>query len=208
MNKLSSLLVVSLVAVAACNNKAPEPTPGDKTGPASSAGPASPSSTTVTPSSAAVASASAPKAPAKPTDIAWDAPASWKEAPSAGGMRKATYKIAPAAGDAEGAEVSVSQAGGELDDNINRWAGQFGGATPTRTERTVNGLKVVIVELHGTYSAGGMMGKPQPPKTKYALLGAIVASEPWHFFKMWGPDKTVAAAKPDFDKLVGSVRGK
>jgi hypothetical protein len=135
-------------------------------------------------------------------------PASWKQEPVTGGMRKATYKIAAAPGDSEGAEVSVSQAGGELDDNINRWAGQFGGATPTRTERTVNGIKVVIVELHGTYSAGGMMGKPQPPKAKYALLGAIVASEPWHFFKMWGPDKTVAAAKPDFDKLVGSVRGK
>ena len=41
------------------------------------------------------------------------------------------------------------------------------------------------------------------------LLGAIVdAGERQHFFKMVGPEKTVTAAKKDFEKFVASLRGK
>ena len=49
---------------------------------------------------------------------------------------------------------------------------------------------------------------PGPAKPDYALLGAIVETQPPHFFKLTGPAKTVAAAKADFDKMVQSFRAK
>ncbi len=77
-------------------------------------------------------------------------------------MRKATYTIPRAAGDAEDGELSVSQAGGGLDQNLTRWAGQFDQklADVKREERTTHGLKVMVVEIHGTYKAMAMPGAP------------------------------------------------
>jgi hypothetical protein len=41
------------------------------------------------------------------------------------------------------------------------------------------------------------------------LLGAVVDSgDRQHFFKMVGGEKTVTAAKKDFDKFVASLRAK
>lgn len=142
-------------------------------------------------------------------DITWEAPASWQKAENPSPMRKATYKIPHAEGDPEDAELSVSQAGGTVDMNVSRWSGQFDHATATvkRSEKTVNSLKVTVVEIHGKYNGSGMPGAPAPgPKDNYALLGAIVETTPPTFFKLTGPQKTVDGAKADFDKFIESVR--
>jgi hypothetical protein len=66
------------------------------------------------------------------------------------------------------------------------------------------------VEIKGTFaSGGGMMGGPTTPKEKFMLLGAVVdGPDRQHFFKMTGPEKTVTAAKKDFDAFVSSFRAK
>ena len=46
------------------------------------------------------------------------------------------------------------------------------------------------------------------PKDGYALLGAIVETVTPTFFKLTGPEKTVNAAKADFDKFIDSLRPK
>ena len=54
---------------------------------------------------------------------------------------------------------------------------------------------------------GGPAGEPKPA---FALLGAIVETGPasgW-FFKLTGPEKTLDAAKGDFDRMVDSLRAK
>src|SRR6185436_19494005 len=121
------------------------------------------------------------------------------------------YKIPKAAGDAEDGELSVSQAGGTVEMNVKRWEAQFEdrrGET-RRDPRTVGDLQVTVVEVHGKFTGSGMPGAPPgPPKADYALLGAIVETRPPHFFKLTGPEKTVAAAKADFDKMVQSFRAK
>ncbi len=158
--------------------------------------------TTAAPSKAAV------------SDIAWDVPAAWKTAPNASAMRKATYRVTKAAGDPDDAEMSVTQVGGGIDANIDRWAGQFEtkpGAPPQkakREEKTMGPLKVTVVELAGVFNGGGMPGMAAAgPKTGYALLAAIVeGTDPPYFFKLVGPEKTVKAARPDFDKLVSSLK--
>lgn len=192
---------LSMMFSAGCS-KTPEPSqntaPPHSTEPAAHASPDNTSST---------------KAPSGPTEIAWDAPASFQQAENPNPMRKATYKITRAQGDAEDAELSVSKAGGSTDMNIKRWQGQFENLDPNavkRAERKNGDLKIVTVEMTGTFNGSGMPGAaPSAPKANFTMLGAIVetAQGSW-FFKLTGPEKTVAAAKGDFDKLIESIRAK
>jgi hypothetical protein len=205
--KRSPLLCLALAAALAACSKTPEPSaeaPPDR--PPAAATPASPG-----------AAAPAPAKPAGPSEVAWDAPAGWEAAQNPSPMRKATYKIKRADGDPEDAELSVTQAGGSVEMNVKRWAGQFEqkpGEDAKRVERSVGDLKVTVVEIQGTFSGSGMPGMPAAsPKPGWALLGAIVElpggpGAPAWFFKMTGPQKTVSAAKPDFDKLINSLRPK
>jgi hypothetical protein len=124
-------------------------------------------------------------------------------------MRKATYKIPRAAGDAEDGELAVSSAGGSVELNITRWKGQFEKAgDPVITKRAVGDLKLTIVEIEGTFNGGGMPGAaPSAPKPGFAMLSAIVETPGGlFFFKLTGPQKTLRAAKPDFEKFLDTLR--
>ena len=150
----------------------------------------------------------APPAPAA-GELTWDAPAAWAKAWSPSPMRKATYTIPKAADDKDNGELTVTEAGGGLDANIERWAGQFGGAEAKRTEQTNGALKLTIVDIHGTYRGGMPMGQSgEGPKEGYALLAAVVTDPKGAltFFKLVGPAKTLAAARPDFDNFVKTIR--
>jgi hypothetical protein len=138
--------------------------------------------------------------------VTWTAPPRWEKVPHASSMRIATYRIPHVAGDAEDAELSVTRAGGDTDANIDRWLGQFdeaGRKTAKRTERMVDGLRVILVEIEGEYSG---MGSPEPAPG-YAMKSAIVETAGTkHFFKLTGPAKTVEAARAELVSLVDSVR--
>jgi hypothetical protein len=144
--------------------------------------------------------------------LAWALPAGWNvEAPRS--MRVATYAIPAARGDAEGAECAVyyfgAGQGGGVDANLQRWTGQFQPATSSkRSTKQVRGFKVSLADVSGTYTAhGGSMTQPQGDKPDWRLLGAIAEGPQGAvFFKLAGPAKTVAAARRDFDALVGSLK--
>ena len=153
--------------------------------------------------------------PAKAGDLAWDVPSAWTTVPNKSAMRRATYKIPAQPGDPDEVEMGVSRAGGSIDANIDRWKEQMKGSPagfPKREDVKVGSLKVTIVENRGAYSAGNMMpgGAPDPgPKSGWAMLAAIVeVGQAPYFFKVTGPEKSVVAARADFDKLVGSIRQK
>ncbi len=140
--------------------------------------------------------------------IVWKMPGVWQEAPNPNAMRLATYR-APG-----GVEVSVARAGGATEANVQRWIAQFDGVgREGRAEKTVHGLHVVTVDIHGTYVGGGAsgasgasMGPPAEPKPDWSMVGAIVESgSPSYFFKMTGPAAAVRAARPVFDRLVDSI---
>jgi hypothetical protein len=199
---LSAALVMALAPLACSKPSEPKPEP-------TSAG----QSRAASPGSSAAAASPRPSTPAGPTEIAWDAPATWQKAENPSPMRKATYKIPAAQGDAEDAELSISQAGGSVDMNVKRWVGQFetkGPDATKQTERKVGDLKVTMVEIKGVFNGSGMPGgPPAAPKPNFALLGAIIetSGSPW-FFKLTGPEKTVEAAKADFERFVDSIRPK
>jgi hypothetical protein len=121
-------------------------------------------------------------------------------------MRIATYRV-PGAGDDQSAEMSVARAGGTIDANIQRWIDQFDQAgQDTRTEKTIRGLNVTIVEVAGTYLGGGMPGAPSSAHPGWALLAAIVQTpgSPY-FFKLIGPAATLRAARSRFNSLIDSI---
>ena len=137
--------------------------------------------------------------------LTWKVPARWQSAPNTSSMRLATYRVPRAAGDPADGDLSIVRAGGTPDANADRWIAQFDPAaqkTAKRSARKVAGLDVLVVDVQGTYG-GGMGG--DGAHTGWALLGAIVSTpDTSYFFKLTGPAKTVAAARPDFDALVKS----
>ncbi len=149
--------------------------------------------------------------------LTWTAPAEWAvQGPRP--MRAATYRIPAVKGDTEGAELAVfyfgQGQGGAVDANVKRWVGQFQTAdgkpltkeAKTKTEK-VNGMPLTTVDAKGTYTGGGPMMGPSTPKPGYRLLGAIVeGSQGAVFFKLTGPEKTVAASEKPFRKLLESVK--
>jgi hypothetical protein len=208
--KILACSLALIACVIACN-KQPEPIPVDKPAdpPAATTGAAPTGNAHGGGAAPGTAAATGAPAAAGPEDIGYDAPAAWTSAPNPSPMRKATFKIPKAGGEADDAELAVSAASGGVEPNVKRWEQQFGDAKAKTEAKTVNGLKVTIVEIKGKFSSGGMMGQPAPPKDNQMLLGAIVdTGERQHFFKMTGGEKTVSAARKDFDKFVTTFRGK
>lgn len=146
--------------------------------------------------------------------VAWSYPSRWTKA-GPRTMRVVTYVIPAAEGDPEAAECAVSYfgtaAGGDVDMNIQRWVGQFEGATaPVRKDDKVSGMNVAKVEISGAYLApSGPMMESQGKKENFKLLGAIVeAPQGKLFFKLTGPAKTVQGAAAELDALLGSIEKK
>jgi len=130
-------------------------------------------------------------------------------------MRAATYSVPAAAGAAAG-ECAVyffgAGQGGSVQDNIDRWKGQFQGrdgkpATATVGTRTMRGLKVTTVDTSGDYSGmGGPMATSPRSVPNYRLLGAIVEAPGGNvFIKFTGPANTIAANAAKFEQLLASL---
>jgi hypothetical protein len=166
-----------------------------------------------------VPAAGAPAAKAGPRvesagGVEWTVPAKWK-AGTGSAMRVATYSV-PGPANAAAGECAVfffgPGQGGSIEDNVARWGRQFDGApTPQKkTTTSAGGLRVTRADVAGTYLApSGPMMQSSGKRPGYRLIGAIVEAPEGHvFFKLTGEAATVAAAQPDFDALVESVRKK
>ena len=164
--------------------------------------------------------AQAPHGAPEAGGLTWTSPSGW-ETQGTRPMRVATYRIAPAKGDAEAAELAIfyfgAGQGGAVDANVKRWLGQFQKTDGTpisekdarSKKETLNGLAVTTLDVKGTYTGGGPMMGPSTPKPGYRLLGAIVeGTEGPLFFKLTGPERTVAGAEENFRKLLESVKKK
>jgi hypothetical protein len=184
--------------------KTPEPT--------SKAGPSLLGSAPAAPRSAAPATVAQ-----APVEISWVDPPGWTRSARPSPMRKATYVIPHAPGDKDDAELGVFYfgpgGGGGIDANVDRWVKQFSDVTldkVKRADRSANGLVEHTVEIDsGTFNANSMGQGQARLKTGYALLGAIVESPGgMYFFKLTGPEKTVAVARAPFYALLDSVNVK
>jgi hypothetical protein len=160
------------------------------------------------PPPAPTAPAPAPQAVADASGITWTVPAGWREG-GARAMRLATYIIGGPDPKLMG-ECAVFHfgpgLGGGVDENIDRWIGQFEG-TPNTARRvmTVKGLKVTRVEIAGTFLAPGVDMQSQAQLPSWKLLGAIVEGPKGSvFFKFTGPAGVIDRSADDFDGLLAS----
>lgn len=197
-------LLLGLLGLAACEKKQPEP---------SLLGP-SPVASAPTRPAAPSMPAPAGSAQQEPLHITWVDPPTFKRIPPSNPMRKASFVVPRAAGDSEDGEVTVFYfgpgQGGSIDANVERWVKQFGEVKPgdvRRADREANGLRQHTVELDSGTFASGMPGGATKAKEAYGLVGGIVETPSGaYFFKMTGPAKTVKQAKPEFYKLLDSVK--
>ena len=150
-----------------------------------------------------------PKALAATSGITWTVPAGWRDG-GARAMRLATYVVGGPDPHLV-AECAVfhfgAGQGGGVDENIDRWVGQFEG-TPGSSRRalSVHGMNVTRVEIAGTFLAPGADMQSQARLGAWKLLGAIVEGPQGSvFFKFTGPAGVIDGAAHDFDALLASL---
>jgi len=146
------------------------------------------------------------------------APANWTKKEPASRIVEAEFAVPPAKGDEAPARLTAMGAGGSVEDNVNRWVGQFVGpggsaAKPQRDKTSVGGANVEIVDLSGTYkdSPGGpFAGGKTITRDNYRMLGAIIQTKDAgnYFLKLYGPKATIDANEKGFQEMVKSLKVK
>jgi len=134
-------------------------------------------------------------------------PVGWKSVKPISPMRKAQLEVP---GKPEAAEVTFFNfgpgMGGTVQDNVDRWLGQFGieqGSASHSIAEEIGGTRVTFVKAQGTFQSG-MPGQPKEAKDDYALLGAIIedAEKGDVYVKMVGPIETVQGADEAFRTMI------
>lgn len=149
--------------------------------------------------------------------LTFTAPTEWKAVATSSSMRVAQFALPRAAGDAADGELVVyyfGGSGGSVDANIERWIGQMeqpdkrpSSAVARRDARTINGLKVTLVDVSGTYVAEMSPGSGQLHNNPgYRLRAAVIeTSNGPYFIKLTGPAKTIAAFEKQYEAFLSSV---
>ena len=150
--------------------------------------------------------------------LTFTAPAAWKPVPTSSSMRVVQYALPRAAGDTADTELVVyyfGGSGGTVEANIERWVAQMqqpdgrpSSAVAKRQSRTINGMKVTLVDVPGTYVAEVTPGSPQRHNSpNFHLRAAVIeTSNGPYFIKLTGPAKTVVAAEKPFEAFLASVK--
>ena len=212
----SSLLALGLVAALGCKDKGPVPS-------GQSPSSAAPKVGTTETTGAHPGAANPHGGMAAATDasgrldvgaIAFAVPEGWETQTPSSSMRRAQLVANGSAGPAELIVYYFGPQGAGSDkDNIDRWVGQFAKAdgspadSPDIRSLEVSGHSITRVEVAGTYT--NTMGQPGATPEGAAgrrMLAAIAASaEGPYYFKMVGPDATVAEQRDSFDGLLRSI---
>jgi hypothetical protein len=140
--------------------------------------------------------------------LSFQVPDGWQRLAPSSGFVMAEFTLPRAEGDTADGRLTVSAAGGSIDENIERWRGQFGGnpehASQDRLD--VNGMQVVIVDLGGTFD--GQIGPGGPGFRMLAAIipvGSDVTRDEFYFVKAVGPQATITAHADRFRQFVGSA---
>ncbi len=144
------------------------------------------------------------------------APADWEAKEPRSRIVEYEFETPKAEGDEFAGRVTVMGAGGGVEANIDRWKGQFK-SDDGEVKADVKQLKVADQPVHVVNIKGVYLDKPGPfvpgPGTErpnYRMLGAIISTKDGgqYFVKLYGPEKTIAAAEPGFMKMVEGLKAK
>jgi gluconolactonase len=143
--------------------------------------------------------------------LALSVPANWKQTEPASRLRLAQFEIPAVEGDSEPVELAVfsfAGGGGGVQQNIERWIGQFQaeGRETKVTAGKAGAGQFVLVDVSGTYNkpvGPPIMQKTEPlPDARMLALILGVPEQGVYFLKMAGPQKTVSANR---DALRGAI---
>lgn len=213
--RIAALLPLAVAFVAGCGDR-PQPKPPE---PATAvAPPRAPSSPVAVPPEAAAELFRRVSGPDDDTTtmevggIVAPKPAQWTWQQPTMQFRTLQYAV-PAPGESSGsAELIVSVFlegdGGPTETNIDRWVGQFrtaagGPVESNREERTIDGMRVILLDLAGTYQGMGGTG----PRPDFRQLSAIIEAPGRRvFIRLLGPTATVEANIAQWNALVEGLR--
>jgi len=136
------------------------------------------------------------------------APEGWLRKPPAVDFILAEFILSRAEGDAADVRLTVSSVGGSVEQNVDRWRGQFGGKPQKESLDRVEiaGVEVTLVDFCGTYVDQRGPFAPTVERPDYRLLGAIIPLEGrLYFVKCYGPRKGMAARAEEFRAFVRSL---
>ena len=141
--------------------------------------------------------------------VLYDVPGSWGTRTPTSSMRAAELVIPGEAGEAI---VAVfGGIGGTVQQNVDRWLGQFPEVTdgPTRGTVEAGGVTMHTISISGTFSASTMMGGTGKPEEGFTVLAAIVTDGPGGpiQIKAVGPKATIDAHMDEWDAMLRSARG-
>jgi hypothetical protein len=145
------------------------------------------------------------------------APEKWNRQEPKSNIIEHEFAIEGEKGQAAG-RMTISAAGGTIQQNIDRWIGQFAGPDgkksrekPKIEKKELAGLEVHLVDLSGTYldSAGGPFARGKVVERKnYRMLAAIVpggTSIGNYFIKFYGPAELVKENEKAFHSMIDSL---
>ncbi|MBM64055.1 MAG: hypothetical protein CL484_13995 [Acidobacteria bacterium] len=150
--------------------------------------------------------------------LRYDPPDEWVEHPTESPMRVAQFQLPRVSGDSEDGELVVfyfGGGGGSVEANFQRWIGQMeqpDGRPSFEVASTItlqaNGLNVTLLDVPGTYVAAVNPGSAtRLNKPQFRLLAAVVETTAGpYFFKLTGPDRTVARWNSPFVAFLRSVQ--
>ena len=171
----------------------------------------------------AVVSNNAPQASSSSSrgELQFKAPAGWISERPTSSMRVSEYQLPAADGEGESASLVVyyfgQGQGGSVEANLQRWIGQMQTVDGkpandnAKTENTtVNGLKVTLLDVSGTYTGSDMGGGgTAQSKPNYRMrAGVIDTPKGAYFIKLVGPEKTVSRWDQSFQDFVKSAEFK
>jgi hypothetical protein len=198
MIKSNALLLVLVFTLAACSK-----------------GTVSGTTETQTPQTTAPATQSASG------NVTFNAPDGWVVEKTTSNMRVAQYKLPKSVGDAEDGSLVLyyfgQGQGGGTQANIDRWISQIHQADGSDSKDkakseslTVNGLKVTMVDVSGTYSAEMLPGSGDfTRKPNYRLRAAVIETPKGSYFvKLTGPEKTISHWDQAFQDYISSFQFK
>jgi hypothetical protein len=170
--------------------------------------------------------AAAPSAVAQPAGrgfpiaqgaFALEAPEGWQRVQPKSGIVETEFSIPSEGPDMPAGRMTVMGAGGDVQQNIDRWYGQFsqpdGAATKdkavTKTLKLA-GCTVTMVDVAGTYKdtpGGPFAGGKTIERPGYRMLAAIVETpdDGKYFLKFYGPAATVTKHVDGFRKMVEGI---
>ena len=144
-------------------------------------------------------------------------PQGWQSVTPASPMRKAELRVPGPEGTGAAGEAIITVfhfgpgQGGSVQDNVDRWFGQFDGNLDAKgaatAKETIGTIPVTFARARGTFQSG-MPGGPTTPLEGQALLGAILENPGGDVYvKMTGPAPTVDKAEPAFVQMIRTACG-